>query len=82
MSPGLRAEGIKTAIVCGIAANICCFFTLRDFAKAGFDVIMVEDACAGIDVPGANLFQAKAKEEGARMGIRYLTVDEVEGWRE
>src|SRR5271154_2566482 len=23
----LRAEGIKTVIVCGIATNICCFFT-------------------------------------------------------
>ncbi len=73
----LRTEGIETAVVCGIATNICCFFTARDLRKAGFGVIIVEDASAGIDVPAANLYQAKAKEQGEQMGIRYLTVDQV-----
>jgi nicotinamidase/pyrazinamidase len=39
---------------------------------------MVEDASAGIDVPPANLYQAKAKAEGQALGIRYCTVAEVE----
>jgi nicotinamidase/pyrazinamidase len=73
----LRTEGIKTALVCGIATNICCFFTARDLRKAGFEVIIVEDASAGIDVPAANLYQAKAREQGEQMGIRYLTVAQV-----
>ncbi len=38
---------------------------------------MVEDASAGIDVPKADLYQSKAKEEGERLGIRYLTVATV-----
>jgi nicotinamidase/pyrazinamidase len=75
----LRASGVQTAVVCGIATNICCFFTARDLRVAGFDVVMAEDASAGIDVPAAGLFQAKAKEEGCALGIRYLTVDEVLG---
>jgi nicotinamidase/pyrazinamidase len=33
---------------------------------------MAEDASAGIDIPAADLFQAKAKSEGQRMGIRYV----------
>jgi nicotinamidase/pyrazinamidase len=70
----LRASGVKTAVVCGIATNICCFFTARDLRIAGFDVVMVEDASAGIDVPAAGLFQTKAKEEGIALGIEYLTV--------
>jgi len=69
-----RAASIRTVLVCGIATNICCFFTARDFRKAGFEVVMVEDACAGIDIPAANLFQEKAKEEGERLGIRYMSV--------
>jgi nicotinamidase/pyrazinamidase len=74
----LRAAGIKTALVCGIAVNICCFFTARDLRKAGFEVVMVEDASAGIDVPAAKLDRSKAKEEGERLGIRYLTVAAVQ----
>ena len=73
----LRASGVRTAVVCGIATNICCFFTARDLRKAGFDVVIVEDASAGIDVPAAGLLQASAKEEGQALGIRYATVAEV-----
>ena len=58
--------------VCGIATNICCFFAARDLRRAGFRVLMVEDACAGIDVPAAGLFQAKAREEGLALGIEYV----------
>jgi nicotinamidase/pyrazinamidase len=75
----LRAERIETAVVCGIATNICCFFVARDLRKAGLRVLMVEDASAGIDVPAAGLFQAKAKEEGQMLGIEYVTTAEVVG---
>jgi nicotinamidase/pyrazinamidase len=73
----LAASGIKSVVICGIATNICCFFAARDLRRAGFDVWLAEDASAGIDVPAAGLLQAKAKEEGQGLGIRYCTVDEV-----
>ncbi|MBY0459883.1 MAG: isochorismatase family protein [Gemmataceae bacterium] len=73
----LRASGIAAVAVCGIATNICCFFAARDLRLARFEVLIVEDACAGIDVPAAGLFQAKAKEEGQAMGIRYCAVADV-----
>jgi nicotinamidase/pyrazinamidase len=76
-APMLAASGIKTVVVCGIATNICCYFAARDLKVAGFDVRMAEDAAAGIDVPAAGLFQAKAKADGAAMGIRYVTVADV-----
>ena len=77
--PLLRAEGVEAVTVCGIATNICCFYAARDLRRAGFAVWMVEDASAGLDVPAAGLFQAKAKAEGQGMGIRYVTADEVAG---
>lgn len=77
-APFLSASGIKTVVVCGIATNICCFFAARDLKRAGFDVWMVEDASAGIDIPPANLYQAKAKAEGQALGIRYCAVSEIE----
>jgi nicotinamidase/pyrazinamidase len=70
----LRASGITTVVVCGIATNICCFYVARDLLKAEFRVLLVEDASAGIDVPAANLFQQQAKEAGQRLGIEYTTL--------
>jgi nicotinamidase/pyrazinamidase len=73
----LRAEGITTVVVCGIATNICCFFAARDLRHAGFRVVLVEDAAAGIDVPAAGLFQDRAKAEGQQLGIEYVGTAEV-----
>ena len=74
----LKESGIRAVAVCGIATNICCFFAARDLRKAGFDVVMVDDASAGIDVPAANLYQAAAKAEGQALGITYCGVSDVE----
>jgi nicotinamidase/pyrazinamidase len=73
----LHECGIRTVAVCGLALNICCFFVARDLKRAGFRVLLVEDASAGIDVPAANLFQQRAKEEGNRLGIEYTTTQAV-----
>lgn len=70
----LRLGGVSTVVVCGIATNICCFYVARELRRAGFRVLLVEDASAGIDVPAANLFQQQAKEEGQRLGIEYVTL--------
>lgn len=71
----LRASGIDTVVVCGIATNICCYFAARDLRQAGFRVVIVEDASAGIDVPAAGLYQVKAKQDGLALGIEYTTVE-------
>ncbi|HEY7427486.1 MAG TPA: isochorismatase family protein [Gemmataceae bacterium] len=73
----LRASAIRTVVVCGLAANICCFYAARDLRRAGFRVLLVEDASAGIDVPAANLFQRQAKEEGQHLGIEYTTTGAI-----
>jgi nicotinamidase/pyrazinamidase len=72
----LKARNINTVCVCGIATNICCFYTARDLRRAGFRVIMIEDASAGIDVPAASLYQATAKAEAITIGIEYRRVSE------
>jgi nicotinamidase/pyrazinamidase len=74
----LRAQGITTVVVCGIATNICCFFAARDLRNQGFRVLLVEDASAGIDVPAAGLYQSRAKEEGQRLGIEYVSLKQLQ----
>jgi nicotinamidase/pyrazinamidase len=73
----LRQSGITTVVICGLATNICCFYAARDLRQAGFRVLIVEDGSAGIDVPAANLFQDRAKNEGQEMGIEYVTTAHV-----
>jgi len=75
--PALRAGEINTVVVCGIAVNICCFFAARDLCSAGFEVIMAEDASAGIDVPAAGLFRSRTKNEGQALGIQYVTTADI-----
>ena len=75
----LVKSGVGNAFICGLAANICCFYTARDLRQTGLDVFIVEDASAGIDLPAANLYQAKAKEEGLELGIRYVSTSDVLG---
>jgi nicotinamidase/pyrazinamidase len=74
--PGLpalfKAEGVTAVVVCGLATNICCFYAARDLRRAGFRVLIAEDASAGIDVPAANLFQQQARAEGQGLGIEYV----------
>jgi nicotinamidase/pyrazinamidase len=70
----LKASGVAAVAVCGLAANICCFYSARDLNAAGLEVFLVEDASAGIDVPAAGLWQERARAEGERLGIRHLTV--------
>jgi len=73
----LAASGIRNVVVCGIALNICCFYSARDLRRDGFNVFLVEDASAGIDVPAAGLFQDSAKAEGLGLGIHHVNLAEV-----
>jgi nicotinamidase/pyrazinamidase len=73
----MRVRNLTTFAVCGLATNICCFFAARDLRGAGFRVLMVEDASAGIDVPAAGLFQARAKSEGQQLGIEYVSTAQL-----
>lgn len=75
----LRRGGVRTAVVCGLVTNICCYFTARDLRNDGFRVLIVEDASAGIDVPAAGLFQEQSKAEGQSIGIEYVRTEQVIG---
>jgi nicotinamidase/pyrazinamidase len=75
----LKVDGIDTVSVCGLTTNICCFFCARDLRHAGFRVLLVEDASAGIDVPAAGFSQERTKREGLALGIEYVRVADVLG---
>ena len=49
----LKARGIKTLYVTGLATDFCVAWTAMDARKAGFEVYVIEDATRGIDLNGS-----------------------------
>jgi nicotinamidase/pyrazinamidase len=49
----LKARGIKTLYVTGLATDFCVAWTAMDARKAGFNVYVIEDATRGIDLNGS-----------------------------
>jgi nicotinamidase/pyrazinamidase len=49
----LKARGIDTVYVTGLATDFCVGWTAVDARKAGFTVYVVEDACRAIDLNGS-----------------------------
>jgi nicotinamidase/pyrazinamidase len=49
----LRERGIRRVFLCGLATDFCVAWSAVDGRKAGFAVIVVEDACRAIDTGGS-----------------------------
>jgi nicotinamidase/pyrazinamidase len=62
----LRERGLQRVFVAGLAFDFCVRYSAEDAKQAGFDVLVVEDACRGIDVGGSML---AAQEAFAARGI-------------
>jgi nicotinamidase/pyrazinamidase len=62
----LRDLGITRVFLCGLATDFCVAWTGYDAREAGLDVMVVEDACRGIDLDGS---LARAQAEMDARGI-------------
>ena len=49
----LKERGIERVFITGLATDFCVAWSALDARKAGFDVIVIEDACRGIDLNGS-----------------------------
>jgi nicotinamidase/pyrazinamidase len=54
----LRSRGVARVFVCGLATDYCVKTTLLDAVRDGFDAVLIEDACRGIDVPAGTVADA------------------------
>ena len=63
----LKARGIRTCYVAGLATDFCVAWTALDARKAGFDATVIEDASRGIDLNGS---LAKAWAEMKAAGVK------------
>jgi nicotinamidase/pyrazinamidase len=49
----LRERGIKRLFLAGLAFDFCVRYSAEDAVREGFAVVVIEDACRGIDVQGS-----------------------------
>ena len=49
----LKARGIKSVYLCGLATDYCVAWSALDARTAGFEATVVEDACRAIDLNGS-----------------------------
>jgi nicotinamidase/pyrazinamidase len=65
----LRERGLDRTFLCGLAADYCVAFSAIDAAKDGLEVVVIEDACRGIDLDGS---LATAREAMTQAGVRFI----------
>jgi nicotinamidase/pyrazinamidase len=72
----LRERGVDRVFLCGLATDYCVGFSALDARVAGFEALVVEDACRGIDLNGS-LAAAWAKMNEA--GVARIDTDRIAG---
>jgi nicotinamidase/pyrazinamidase len=71
----LKARGIKTVFVTGLATDFCVSWTAQDARKAGFNVYVIEDATRAIDLNGS---LAAAWKAMLAKGVKRLQSSDLE----
>ena len=61
----LKGLGMERVFVCGLALDVCVFYTLMDARRVGFEAYLVEDGSRGVDQPEGNLEKARREMKGA-----------------
>ena len=70
----LKARGIKTLYITGLATDFCVAWTAMDARKAGFDVYVIEDATRAIDLNGS---LAAAWKQMAAKGVKRIQSTDI-----
>lgn len=71
----LKARGIKTVFVTGLATDLCVAWTAMDARKAGFEAYVIEDATRGIDLNGS---LAAAWKQMTAKGVKRIQSGDIQ----
>lgn len=70
----LRERGLTRVLLAGLAFDFCVRYSAEDGQRSGFDVVVIEDACRGIDVDGSVAATHRAL---LAVGIRTVVADDI-----
>ncbi|WP_428485329.1 bifunctional nicotinamidase/pyrazinamidase [Rhodopila sp.] len=70
----LRQRGFSRLFLCGLATDFCVAWSAEDAVQAGFQVIIVQDACRGIGLstPDGRTTIEAAHERLSALGVRFI----------
>ena len=71
----LRERGLTRVFLAGLAFDFCVRYSAEDARREGIPVVVIEDACRGIDVEGS---MAATRESFAALGIATAPADAVD----
>ncbi len=70
----LRERGLNQVFLVGLATDFCVAWSALDARKAGFQAVVIEDACRGIDVGGS---LAKAWQDMLGAGVKRVQSTDI-----
>ncbi|MBN1836757.1 MAG: bifunctional nicotinamidase/pyrazinamidase [Spirochaetales bacterium] len=73
----LRERGVREVYLCGLAADVCVYYSAMDAVGLGFGVVLVEDATRGLDLPPGSL--ADRFEEMRAAGVSVVRSTDLAG---
>jgi nicotinamidase/pyrazinamidase len=70
----LRERGFSRVFLAGLAFDFCVRYSSEDAHREGFSVLVIEDACRGIDVGGS---MAASRQVLSALGVRCVLGDSI-----
>ena len=70
----LRERGFTRVFLAGLAFDFCVRYSAEDAHRESFQVVVIEDACRGIDVDGS---MAAARESLRNLGVVHATAEAI-----
>jgi len=75
LTGALQDLGVKEVYLCGLATDVCVYFSAVDAQRLGFTTYLVENASRGVNVPEGNL--TKALNDMKNQGIYIINSEQV-----
>jgi nicotinamidase/pyrazinamidase len=72
----LKEKGVRRVLACGVATDYCVGWSALDARAAGFETLMIEDACRAIDADGS---LERAWSGMAAAGVKRIQSAEIIG---
>jgi nicotinamidase/pyrazinamidase len=70
----LRERGLRRVFLAGLAFDFCVRYSAEDARREGFEAIVIEDACRGIDIEGS---VAATQARLAEFNVRCVGAEEI-----
>lgn len=71
----LKGLGIGTVFLGGLATDYCVLYSALDAVRLGFQTILLEDACRGVDAPAGSIDRAKRLLRAS--GVQFMTTGDL-----